>query len=581
MKQSISFFILFLLLLNSCGKKQKEVAKTETPSEILPTAIQTTEEITKDQNEYQAVLVVEGIDIPWGMTWLPDGSMLVTERSGTLYHVKNGQKTAIKNIPDVFAKNQGGLLDIMLHPNYPENGWIYMTYSLVDKQDSGSHTVLMRAQLKNNALTSIEKLYQGSPNVNTAHHFGSRIAFDNEGYLYFSIGDRGKRDENPQDITRDGGKIYRLHDDGRVPNDNPFVGQKEAKEAIYSYGHRNPQGMAIHPETGEIWTHEHGPRGGDELNPIKKGVNYGWPVITYGINYSGTTITDETQREGMQQPLYYWVPSIAPSGMAFVTSDVYPQLKGHLLIGSLKFQYLELVLLSAEEKVIRREKLLDGIGRVRSVRQGPDGYIYVGVDGKGVLKMIPNKTQTTTSGTSNNVSTETEQETTTEIAETEKNEENKKMIEEASKESAEITKEEAKNTATATKTTDTAVQFDKQSSVDKATVEESLKRGKALYNTYCAQCHMGNGEGVKNAFPPLAKSNWLTDKVVASIHSIKYGLKGEITVNGKKYRGIMSPQGLSDKEIADVMNYISNSWGNTTENFYQASDVRNVKKEEK
>lgn len=540
MKSSIGLCVITSLFLIACGKKQKEVAKVETTQSTPLVAVNTTKEIITDQETYTTALVIDGIDIPWGMTWLPDGSMLVTERSGTLYHVKDGQKTAVKNVPEVFAKNQGGLLDITLHPKYKENGWIYITYSIVDKKEKGSHTALIRAKLANNALTSIEKLYQGSPNVKTAHHFGSRIAFDAEGYVYFSIGDRGKRDINPQDITKDGGKVYRLHDDGRIPADNPFVGQENAKEAVFSYGHRNPQGMAVNPRTGQIWVHEHGPRGGDEINPVIKAANYGWPVITYGINYSGTKITDETAREGMEQPLYYWVPSIAPSGMAFVTSDIYPQLKGHLVVGSLKFQYLELLTLTKDEKVAKREKLLDGIGRVRSVSQGPDGYIYIGVDGKGVLKIIPRSGKTSTS----QKTTETKEKVTT----SEKIEETPKLI------------------------------FTKIASVSKKEIVASIKRGKAIYTNTCAQCHMGNGEGVAKAFPPLAKSDWLTDKVVKSIRSIKYGLRGEITVNGIKYRGIMSSLGLNDKQVADVMNYTSNTWGNTTKNFYTASDVSKVEK---
>ncbi len=538
MKSSLGLFVLTSLFFISCGQKQKEVAKVETEESTPLVAIKTTKEITTDQETYTAELVVDGIDIPWGMTWLPDGSMLVTERSGTLYHVENGEKTAIKNVPAVFARNQGGLLDVTLHPKYKENGWIYITYSIVDAKEKGSHTALIRAKLQDNALVSIEKLYQGSPNVRTAHHFGSRIVFDKDGYVYFTIGDRGKRGVNPQDITKDGGKVYRLHDDGRIPEDNPFVGQKDAKEAIFSYGHRNPQGMAVNPRTGQIWVHEHGPRGGDEINPVTKAVNYGWPVITYGINYSGTTITEETARDGMQQPLYYWVPSIAPSGMAFVTSDVYPELKGQLVVGSLKFQYLELLTLTQDDKVAKREKLLDGIGRVRSVRQGPDGYIYVGIDGKGILKMVSGSSKKATS----------EKETKTEKTET-------------------VSEE----------TTEKETTFTKASSVAKKEIEASFQRGKAVYTNVCAQCHMGNGEGVAKAFPPLAKSDWLSDKVVESIRSIKYGLKGEITVNGVKYRGIMSPLGLSDKQIADVMNYTSNSWGNTTKNFYTAKEVSEVK----
>ena len=342
------------------------------------------------ENSFDLQPVVEGLNIPWGMAFLPDGSLLVTEKEGNLIHVKNNSKTIIKGVPEVYLRGQGGLLDIALHPNYKDNGWIYLTYALADGQGSGGNTALMRAKIDNNTLVSHELLYKATPNTTKGVHFGSRITFDNDGYLYFSIGDRGDHDLNPQDLSRDGGKIYRLHDDGQIPVDNPFFNTSDAKKAVYSYGHRNPQGMIKHPETGAIWTHEHGPKGGDEINIIKKGKNYGWPIITYGINYSGTPITDVTEMEGMEQPLYYWVPSIAPSGMAFVTSSVYPQWKGSLLVGSLSFQYLERLEIK-DNKVVSREKLLVDIGRVRNVVQGPDGYIYVAIEGTGIVKLIPKK----------------------------------------------------------------------------------------------------------------------------------------------------------------------------------------------
>ena len=207
--------------------------------------------------------------------------------------------------------------------------------------------------------------------------------------MYFSIGDRGNRDVNPQDLTRDCGKIYRINADGSIPNDNPFLEFPDAKTAIYSYGHRNPQGMVRHPDTGQIWVHEHGPRGGDEINLIKKGGNFGWPLISYGINYSGTSFTEDTDLPGMEQPMFYWVPSIAPSGMAFVTSDVYPDWKNNLLVGSLKFEYIERLVMK-NDTVVKREKLLEGMGRVRNVRQGPDGYIYAAIESLGIVKIIPN-----------------------------------------------------------------------------------------------------------------------------------------------------------------------------------------------
>lgn len=344
---------------------------------------------TPDKVPFAAELLIDEMQIPWGMAFLPDGALLITEKSGELIHFMNGKKTTIENVPEVYTRGQGGLLDIALHPDYENNGWIYISYASSEGEEKGGHTALIRAKLKDNALFDNELLYKAGPNTTKGQHFGSRIEFDNEGYLFLSIGERGARDENPQDITKDGGKIYRFNDDGSIPQDNPFVGTDGAKEAIYSYGHRNPQGLVIHPETGEIWDHEHGPRGGDEINIVKPGKNYGWPIITYGINYSGTPITDKTEMEGMEQPIHYWVPSIAPSGMAFVTTDAYgPDYKGSLLVGSLAFQYLERLVLDGTN-VITREKLMGDLGRVRDVKEGPDGLIYVAVEGKGIYKLVP------------------------------------------------------------------------------------------------------------------------------------------------------------------------------------------------
>ena len=360
--------LYYLIIFQACAQKDNNI---KTPEKKL----------------VSAELVVGDLNNPWGMAFLPDGSMLITEKSGTLIHFENGQKNRVINLPEIVQIGQGGLLDIALHPAYEKNGWIYITYSSPAGSNKGGNTAILRAKLKDNALEEIEVLYKGTPNTDAGAHWGSRIEFDNENFLYFSIGDRYNRDVNPQDLSRDGGKIYRLHDDGRVPKDNPFVSTASAKAAIYSYGHRNPQGMAKHPSTGEIWIHEHGPKGGDEINRIKKGANYGWPVITYGKNYSGTTITDQTKAEGMEQPIYYWVPSIAPCGMTFVTSEKYPFWKNDLLIGSLKFAYLEHLSLK-NDKVINREKIVEGIGRLRNVRQAPDGFIYIAVEGEGIYKLI-------------------------------------------------------------------------------------------------------------------------------------------------------------------------------------------------
>ncbi|MBW8243167.1 PQQ-dependent sugar dehydrogenase [Muricauda oceani] len=338
--------------------------------------------------DFTVELVIGNIENGWGMVFLPDNSILLSEKSGKLLLYKAGNVTEVKNTPQVYNRGQGGLMDIELHPDHASNGWIYFSYASFEGEDKGGNTAIMRAKLSNNTLTDIQQLYKASPNSTRGQHFGSRIEFDNEGYLFFSIGERGNRDVNPQDITRDGGKIYRLHDDGSIPSDNPFVNDSGAKKAIWSYGHRNPQGLALHPETGALWEHEHGPRGGDEINIIQKGKNYGWPVITFGINYSGTEITDETSRPGMEQPLYQWTPSIAPSGMAFITSGKYPEWEGNLLVGSLAFQYLERLELQ-NNKVVYREKLLDGMGRVRNVRQAPDGFIYVSIENKGIYRLEP------------------------------------------------------------------------------------------------------------------------------------------------------------------------------------------------
>ncbi|NND63458.1 MAG: PQQ-dependent sugar dehydrogenase [Flavobacteriaceae bacterium] len=371
--RSLFILLFFTLMMQGCAQQKKS----------NDVAIQ-----YENERNYKIETVVPDLDNPWGMTWLPDRSMLITEKSGELINFKDGVKTIVSHDLDIYVRGQGGFLDVELHPNYNNNGWIYFTYSSDEGPGDGGNTKLVRAKLQNNRLTEVQNLYKGTPNSRRGQHFGSRIEFDNEGYVYFSIGDRGNRDVNPQDITRDNGKIYRLNDDGTIPPDNPFVGQSGAKEAIFSFGHRNPQGMAKHPETGEIWIHEHGPKGGDEINIVKKGANFGWPVISYGINYSGTKFTDETERPGMEQPIYYWVPSIAPCGMAFVTGDKYPEWKGDLLVGSLKFNYVELVELKGN-KTIGRQKIAEDAGRVRNVKIGPDDYIYIALEGQGIVRLIP------------------------------------------------------------------------------------------------------------------------------------------------------------------------------------------------
>lgn len=371
------FIYLFVLALTACNG----------------TTIQN-EEPEKDsaKQDYRLETIITEVDVPWGMDWLPDGAMLITDRGGELWLYSDGQlaENPILGVPEVWSRGQGGLMDIQVHPNYEENGWIYLTYSS-PAGGEGANTALMRAKLNRSrtSLTDKEVLYKAEPNTSRGQHFGSRIVFDNEGYVYFGIGDRGNREENPQDITRDGGKIYRLHADGRIPDDNPFVGKAGAKKAAFAYGMRNPQGMALHPETGELWENEHGPRGGDEVNIIRAANNYGWPVISYGINYDGTEFAEDTARAGMEQPEWYWDPSIAPSGMTFVTSDKYPEWQGDLLVGSLKFGYI--VRCNVENNTVTGDEIMfRDIGRVRNIKQGPDGYLYVATErDKGIVRIVP------------------------------------------------------------------------------------------------------------------------------------------------------------------------------------------------
>lgn len=329
----------------------------------------------------------QGLKEPWGMAFLPDGRILVTEKSGKLRIIENGKllATPVSGVPKVVDSGQGGLLDVVLHPNYTENGWIYLSYS--GKGDGGVGTEVIRAKLKDNALVNSESIFRQAPKISSSKHFGSRIVFDKDGYLFITMGDRGDQDR-AQKLNQHVGKIVRLNDDGSIPKDNPFVGNREALPEIFSYGHRNAQGAALNPNTGNIWTHEHGPQGGDEINILKAGTNYGWPVITYGVNYfTATKIGEGTQKAGMAQPLYKWVPSIAPSGMAFYTGDAYPSWKGSLFVGALKFQTLVKLSLDGD-KVTKEERLFEGVGRVRDVRQGPDGLLYI-LAGDRLLQLKP------------------------------------------------------------------------------------------------------------------------------------------------------------------------------------------------
>ena len=338
--------------------------------------------------------VTDGLDHPWSLAFLPGGDMLVTERSGQLRLVKkNGELLAqpIAGLPPVRQHGQGGLLDVVLHPDFENNRWVYLSFA--ERGRGGVGTAVARGRLEGQALKDVEVIFRLSPKTGARQHFGSRLVFDRQGLLYVTLGDRGDR-PRAQRLDDHAGSLIRIRDDGGIPGDNPFVGRSDARAEIYSYGHRNIQGAALHPESGEIWTHEHGPQGGDELNIPQLGVNYGWPVITYGVNYGiGTKIGEGTHKQGMAQPIHYWVPSIAPSGMAFYDGDKFPNWRGDLFIGSLKFRQLVRLRL-AGERVIHEERLLtDEFGRIRDVRTGPDGLIYLLTDDDDgeLIRLLPAK----------------------------------------------------------------------------------------------------------------------------------------------------------------------------------------------
>ncbi|MFT2008197.1 PQQ-dependent sugar dehydrogenase [Pontibacter sp. 13R65] len=346
---------------------------------------------TSESQKFRLETVASGLGVPWGIAFLPDGDLLVTERSGKFSRVtQDKQLQPVQGAPAVRAEGQGGLMDVALHPDFSKNNLVYLSYSAI-KQEGGktlSTTAIMRAKLSGNQLTEQKVIFEAQPYSETRHHYGSRMVFGKDGLLYFTVGERGNEKENPQTLDRHLGKVHRIKDDGSIPSDNPFVNQKGALPSIYSYGHRNPQGLDFNPQTGELWSHEHGPRGGDEVNIVKPAKNYGWPVVSYGINYNGKPITDKTQQAGIEDPIWYWVPSIAPSGMAFVTGNRYKGWEGDLMVGSLRFKFLSRCKIE-NGKIVSEEKLLQNIGRIREVRMSPDGYLYVGVETGHVYKLVP------------------------------------------------------------------------------------------------------------------------------------------------------------------------------------------------
>ena len=351
-------------------------------------------------HEFRVVTVVEGLQNPWSMAWLPNGDMLVTERGGTIRTVRNGrlQRQPMANVPAVKASGQGGLFDIVLHPDYATNRWVYISFSKPDAANNEATTTVIRARIEDNALVDIEEIWEADAWSNSAGHYGGRIVFDGEGHMFVSSGERmapsvPPLDQHPaQDASNHFGVIVRLNDDGSVPEDNPFVGRAGIAPEIWSYGHRNPQGMAYDSRTGMLWASEHAPQGGDELNLILPGRNYGWPVIGYGANYgSGTEIHPTRYAGGMEQPKAFWVPSIAPSGLAIYYGDDFPNWNGNLFVGGLSADHgrISRVSVDANGTVTGRQPLLMQQYRIRDVRQGPDGLIYVATDSRGTTQTTP------------------------------------------------------------------------------------------------------------------------------------------------------------------------------------------------
>lgn len=372
--RTIIVILILICLIPSCSTKQKESFM-----------------IKSEGTELKVETVTDSITIPFGMDFLPDGRLLVTDRAignMVVVNTETGEKELLQGVPKVVGQGDGGLLDILVHPDYKNNGWIYFSYS---EGDTTSNTMVVdRAKLVGLKLVQRERLFTALPYYKKPLHHGSRLVLK-DGYLFIAMGEKTDLKDSAQTLNNHLGKVLRIFEDGQVPKDNPYVDTPNAKPEVWSYGHRNPNGLALNTATGDLWEHEHGPMGGDEVNIIKPTLNYGWPVITYGLNYDSTKVGEGiTGKEGMEQPVYYYKPSIAPSGMQFYSSDVIPVWKGNLFIGALALKHLNRLVFE-NNKVIKEERLLaDNNWRVRSVKQGPDGYLYIGVDGGKILRIMPN-----------------------------------------------------------------------------------------------------------------------------------------------------------------------------------------------
>lgn len=356
-----------------------------------------------DEHDFALEVVGEVSGKLWAIDDFPDGSIIATQHDGKIWHFVDDSRVEIKNVPKVFQKSQGGLMDVMVHPTCAENGWIYLSYSVKhESQDSGS-TTIARGQIKNNTWVNHEILFEvpADARKNWMIHWGSRLVYQ-DGYVFFSYGDQDYK-KDAQDVGHYAGKIHRIHDDGRVPEDNPFPEEEgtiawlmsfisSTSPTVWSYGHRNPQGLAVHPVTGDLWSTEHGPRGGDEINLIKKSENYGWPLVTHGIDYNGDTIGEGTHKEGTVPPKHFWVPSIAPGGIDFYTGDDFPKWKHNLFVSGMVTEELRRIVINDKDEVVKDEVVLKGLGRVRDVMNGPDGYLYIILNRQSdsiILRLLP------------------------------------------------------------------------------------------------------------------------------------------------------------------------------------------------
>ncbi len=341
-----------------------------------------------ERGRVRVEVIADSLEIPWAIAFLPDGRALVSERTPgriNLFDFRTGARSALEGLPPVFAETDGGMLDVVVHPQYERNGWIYFSYSI--RAAGGNTTVVDRARLRGTRLADRQRLFAAIPAIDNGTHFGCRLVLQ-DGYLFITLGDRDQRDRSQQLDTHHG-KIVRLHDDGRVPADNPFVGTPGALPEIWSLGHRNPPGLTLRDD-GTLWEHEHGPFGGDEINIVRRGANYGWPVITYGREYEGGPVGEGLKaNDGMEQPVHYFIPSIAPSGMTFSTGDAFPAWRGNLFAGAMALTHLGRYVFRGDT-LVREERVFDGMPwRVRAVAQGPEGFLYLGVDTGLLLRLRP------------------------------------------------------------------------------------------------------------------------------------------------------------------------------------------------